>query len=206
MKKTADTCLQYQVYNWLSSMEGAHIKKQNREISFQNEFYEGIICFYENHILELSILDKETGEISFYLHFEIRKMENVKNNVQAFLEFFNKNQVKELLDVKEITKGSKPIKLLISCTSGLTSTYFAYKIKNLMEKAGVKILVDAASFIEISKLYDKYDCILLAPQIAYKLSEYQREYGSKVMAIESMDFATYDVNRVINKILPVLLA
>ncbi len=40
----------------------------------------------------------------------------------------------------------------------------------------------------------------MAPQIAYKLPEYRQKYGDRVMTVDSRDFASYDVNRVLNRL------
>ena len=99
----------------------------------------------------------------------------------------------------------RPIRLLISCTSGMTSSYFAYTMQNSLNTAGLVMTVDAVSYTEIDKVQEAYDYILLAPQIAYKLSEYQAKYGSKVMSIDAMDFASSNVNRVVNKLMEMSL-
>ena len=49
-------------------------------------------------------------------------------------------------------------------------------------------------------MQSQYDYILLAPQIAYKLPEYRQKYGDRVMTVDSRDFASYDVKRVLNRL------
>ncbi len=94
------------------------------------------------------------------------------------------------------------MKLLVSCTSGLTSSYyFAYTMKNALDKAGVPVIIGAVSFTEIDKVQARYDYILLAPQITYKLPEYRKKYGDRVMNVDSRDFARYDVIRVMNRLI-----
>ena len=74
-------------------------------------------------------------------------------------------------------------------------------MKNALDKVGVEATIDAVSFTEIDKVQSEYDYILLAPQIAYKLPEYRKKYGNRVMKVDSRDFASYDVNRVINRVI-----
>ncbi len=74
-------------------------------------------------------------------------------------------------------KNGQLMWLLISCTSGVTSSYFAYTMKNAMNKAGLEIIIDAISITEIHKIHSQYDYILLAPQVAYALPEYRKKYG-----------------------------
>ena len=52
----------------------------------------------------------------------------------------------------------------------------------------------------LARFQDQYDYILLAPQIAYKLPEYRAKYGDRVMTVDSRDFASSDVGRVLNRL------
>ncbi len=200
MKERNHKSLQCQIYHQLASMSCAHIRKKCGIISFCNEVYEASVIFHENSLMELSIEDKKTSETPFYLHFEAREPKTARNNIQAFFDFFrDKNPSKEHFDI-HAAKNGQSMKLLVSCTSGLTSSYFAYTMKNALEKAGIDITIDAVSYTEIDKMQSQYDYILLAPQIAYKLPEYRQRYGDRVMTVDSRDFASYDVNRVLNRL------
>lgn len=200
MKKRKQQSLQCEIYDRLASMDCARIRKPCGVISFCNEAYEAFVSFHEDSLMELSIEDKKTGETPFYLHFEARDKKTACENIQAFFSFFkDKNPVRESLDMS-IVKNGQPMRLLVSCTSGLTSSYFAYTMKNALNKAGMDITIDAVGFTEIDKVQSQYDYILLAPQIAYKLPEYREKYGDRVMTVDSRDFASYDVTRVLNRI------
>lgn len=63
MKKAKS--LQCELYDWLSSMECARIKKKCSIITFTNEMYEASVIFHDNNLIELSIEEKKTGEIPF---------------------------------------------------------------------------------------------------------------------------------------------
>ncbi len=181
-------------------MERARIEKKCGIIVFTNEMYEASVIFHDNNLIELSIEEKKTGEISFYLHFEAYEKKSSRDNIQAFFDFFmDKKPTKEDLD-SIVVKNERSLKLLVSCTSGMTSSYFAYTMKKVLNNAGIDVTIDAVSYREIDRIQSEYDYILLAPQIAYMLKEYQKKYGNKVMAVESKDFASYNVKRVINQI------
>lgn len=200
MREKKEKSLQCELYDWLASMKCARVKKKCGIISFTNEIYEALVVFHEDNLMELSIEDKKTGETPFYLHFEAKDAKTAHDNIQAFFAFFcDRSPVKEHLDVTGV-KYRQPVRLLVSCTSGLTSSYFAYTMKNALDKVGVEAVIDAVSVTEIDKVQSGYDYILLAPQIAYKLPEYRKKYGNKVVKVDSRDFASYDVNRVMNRI------
>ena len=205
MKERTEKSLKCKIYHELASMKCAHVDNQAKKICFCNKDYHVTVAFHENCILELSVEDKETGGIPFYLHFQMKELETSQNNIRAFFDFFSKKkEQREQLNVSAIS-SHRPIRLLISCTSGMTSSYFAYTMQNSLNTAGLVMTVDAVSYTEIDKVQEAYDYILLAPQVAYKLSEYQAKYGSKVMSIDAMDFASSNVNRVVNKLMEMSL-
>lgn len=200
MEEKEKKSLQCEIYDQLASMECARVRKKCGVISFCNEAYDALAVFHENNIMELFVEDRRTGETPFYLHFEAKDPESARDNIQAFFDFFkDKKPMKENLDVATVKHG-QGMRLLVSCTSGLTSSYFAYTMRNALEKADIDISIDAASCAEIDELQGNYDYILLAPQIAYKLPEYREKYGDRVMTVDSRDFASYDVNKVINRL------
>lgn len=200
MEKEEQKSLQCEIYKKMASMKCARIRKKCAIISFCNETYEAMAAFHENSLMELSIEDKKTGETLFYLHFETIDARTACDNIEAFFDFLkDKKPEKEGLDITA-EKNKQPMKLLVSCTSGLTSSYFAYTMQNALDEAGIPIVVDAVSVTEIDKVQARYDYILLAPQIAYKLPEYRGKYGNRVMKVDSRDFASNDVVRVINRL------
>ena len=193
-------CLKCEIFHELASMSHACVNKKAERISFCNDKYHATVAFHENCIVELTVTDKGTDEIPFYLHFQMREPESSRNNIKAFFDFFmKKDEEKDELDVAALAK-SRPIKLLISCTSGMTSSYFAYTLQNSLSSEGLVMAIDAVSYTQIDKVWEEYDYILLAPQIAYKLPEYQSKYGKKVMTIDAMDFARGNVNGVVNRL------
>lgn len=201
MRKREQKSLQCEIYEQMASMKCAHVRKKCGIISFCNETYEALAVFHEDSLIELSIEDKKTGGTPFYLHFEAIDAETARDNMEAFFDFLKDNRpVKESLDITA-KKHKHPMKLLVSCTSGLTSSYFAYTMKNALDRAGIPIIVDAVSFTEIDKVQAGYDYILLAPQIGHKQPEYREKYGNRVMKVDSRDFASYDVIRVMNRLI-----
>ena len=100
----------------------------------------------------------------------------------------------------EAVKNRHPMRILVSCSSGFTSSYFAHSIEDASKEAGIEVTVHGASYTEIDKIQELYDYILTAPQIVYKLQEYREKYGDKMIAVDSRTFATYDANRILNQI------
>ena len=134
----------------------------------------------------------------FYLHFQ---MHDMNSSLQQFNTFFHylTTPSSEHHDMNVHQTDIK--KILLSCSGGLTTSYFAYSIQEMMNHRDLGIQVDAVGYSDIDNVANEYDIILLAPQIAYMLPEYREKYGNKVMTIETVDFATSDFEGIIQKAL-----
>lgn len=185
------------MYRWVSSMEHIHECKNSGSLCVCNEMYHARITFYKDNVIELSIRDKKTEQSVFYLHFEMQDFKTVRDNIQLFFQFLKEPYKKEKLHQSKYGN----INILLSCTTGLTTSYFAYLMQEALQKVCKGICIDAVSYLELDKIESEYDYILLAPQISYKFQELKKKYGSKVMVIDAMDFASNNVNHVINQIM-----
>lgn len=106
------------------------------------------------------------------------------------------------LDASKVSSHEQ-LKILLSCTAGLTTSYFAYLMQEALAPLKENITIDAVSYLDLDQVQQDYDVILLAPQIAYKYPELKERYGSKLMKIDTLDFATGNVNHVLNEVLSV---
>ncbi|MCI8297752.1 MAG: hypothetical protein HFG22_18135 [Lachnospiraceae bacterium] len=198
MSKEQQTPWTKEIYTWVASMKCARVGKNPDHIYFCCKGRKGTISFYEGTIIELVVEDKATGETPFYIHFAIQDIQETKENVEIFFRFLEgKEEGKAQLDVSAI-RQTKPLKLLVSCSCGITSSYFALLMQQALDGAGSQIQVAAVSYTEVEKVQEAYDHILLAPQIGYMLPKFQQKYGDKVLAIDMVDFASRNVEHVIN--------
>ena len=201
MNEKMQTPLTREIYDWISSMKCAHVGENPNHIYFCCKGRKGTISFYDGYIIELAVEDKETGETLFYIHFAIQDIEETKKNVQIFFQFLEgKEGEKAQLNLSAVGQ-TKPLKLLVSCSCGITSTYFAHLMQETLDQAGSGIKVSAVSYTDVEKVHEEYDHILLAPQISYMLPEFQKKYGNKVLAIDMVDFASHNVGHVLNTIM-----
>ncbi len=189
-----------EIYRWVSSMKCAHISKNPNRIHFYHQTRKGTIAFYEGYILELSVEDCQSGQCPFYIHFAIQGKEQAKGNIRLFFQALEgKGAGQEALD-RCAVRRMKPLKILVSCSCGITSSYFALLMQESLNQAGAKITADAVGNTGVEEVGSRYDYILLAPQIGHMLPEFQEKYGDKVLAIDFMDFASRNVNHVLNLI------
>ena len=152
----------------------------------QTDYAEGQVIFHEKDIIELIIQNKRTGENEFYLHFRLEDKEHADS---LFTEMRQ-----TLIDLR----AKKKIRILLSCTSGMTTSYFASELTKAAETLRIDYEFNAVSFAKIYETGFDYDVILLAPQIHY---EYERTAqifrDAIVMKIPTAVFAQYNTGELI---------
>jgi len=94
--------------------------------------------------------------------------------------------------------GPKPIKVLMVCALGMSSSLLEGKTKEAAVKAGVPFELKAVSAQEVAR-WDPtlhwYDLVLVAPQVFYKrrsIEEMARPHGIMVQGIDPTVFGMVD--------------
>ena len=186
------------IRKWILSHQGVQACCRNCILCIKGNEVKGTIQFYEDNIVELRIKNIVSEEDIFYLHFQMHDMHSALQQFDTFFQYLTKPMTQhEDIRVQE----SCIQKILLSCSGGLTTSYFAYSIQEILNQKDMNMQVDAVAYTDIDKVAAGYDMILLAPQIAYMLPEYKKKYGCKVMSIESIDFATSNFEGIIEKAL-----
>ena len=209
MKNPNQKLLNEFTFNMIAFLEGARVvDKEKRVIFLDGEFYHAEIRFYLGKVAEFTAKDRKSDEILYYLHFEMTDFDTIYHHISSLVHFLQGYRPGRRLPVENVKKMDKqqmePLKILISCTSGMTSSYFAWLMQAAAEKMSDRIQVEAADYMRLDGIHEKYDYILLAPQIAYKLEEFRRKFGgNRVMAINVTDFASRNVDDVLEKILKI---
>ncbi len=182
------------IYKW--TILNNHVDAGNeQEIKFSNNQLNATIDFHQNNILELSINEKDTNENVYYLHFEMKNIKNTVKHIQTFLSYFKDPHKEEQQLVND-----RDMNILLSCSAGITTSYFASLMNDVLKESKHNIHVDAISYMNLDSIINQYDIVLLAPQIAYKYGELKEKYGNKIMVIDDKDFATYNVKHVLNEV------
>lgn len=166
----------YWLINQISSDHYLYLQKDN--IKFEDEYSIGDIQFYKNNIIEQSIIDKETQKSIYYIHFELQ-------NFQQAVKLF-----KELMRSFEENANTKQLRVLLCCSGGLTTSYFAIRMNDLIELKKVKCHVEATAVSKLKDVKDQYDIVLLAPQVSYLLPDIKNQFKDlKVDVIPTHCFA-----------------
>ncbi len=163
------------------------LKETEDKISLENDSIESYITFNDNNIIELCVYNKVKENTEFYLHFQ---MNNLKHAVNLF------DEMKETID----KINTKPyINVILCCSGGLTTSYFAQKINETVELLDLNIHVSAVGYHNLYKIKDDYDIVLLAPQISYELAQTKALLKDKIVKeIPASVFATYDVHTILD--------
>ncbi|MBQ7704956.1 MAG: ROK family protein [Selenomonadaceae bacterium] len=159
------------------------ISEKGGNIEIKTSYAVGNINFYELEvtIVEMSVTNLADDENKFYLHFELREI--------AYAEELFSQMLETITDLKNQQK----LKILLSCTGGLTTGFFADKLNEAAELLSLEYEFDAVPFHKIYNVGFDYSVILLAPQIAYQLKNAQEILHDKlVLKIPPKVFASYD--------------
>jgi PTS system cellobiose-specific IIB component len=148
-------------------------------ILIENHDYHYTVFFTRNKIMEYQV--KEEENISYYLHCHFVNFLNATQLFHDFLTYLNK---------------FIPLKVLICCSSALTSSYLVEGLKEYAQSHHENISYTACSYNRI--LEAEYDLILLAPQIGYLRKQLPKDMNIKV--IPTQLYATYDYGKITDMI------
>ena len=157
------------------------IEEVGENFKIKNSCAEGQINFYaQENIVEMSVDDLQ-GENKFYLHFEL-------NDLKTAEKFFD-----EMLQTLKDLQSKKITKILLSCTSGLTTGFFAEKLNSAAKILSLDYEFSAVPFNRISEVAEDFEIILLAPQVSYQFEEIKKFLpNKKVFKIPTKIFASYN--------------
>ena len=142
------------------------------------------VTFNTMNIIELSVTNTFTNEIEFYLHFQMKTMKHAIELFHEMLESIHK------LIHRPITK------ILLSCSGGMTTSFFAEKMNEAAKLLYLNFEVSAIGYNQLYNVGEDYDVIMLAPQISYMHAKVQEILKDQVVIkIPPQVFAKYDVGK-----------
>ncbi len=177
--------LQYRT--WIKQQVNSPFSYQESadQIDIDAGYAKASLVFHEQDIIELMITNSADGEISFYLHFQLKEEDHAKN-------LFN-----ELLDTLKNLKNKQKCKILLSCSSALTTSFFAQELNKAAETLKLDYDFAAVSFNHLYEKGSDYDVILLAPQIHYEYDKVKEILQDQiVLKIPAAVFAQYNTGGV----------
>jgi len=179
--------LNFDFKSWIQEQQNDEyeiIVENNQLIKLKTTYGEASISFTdidESTIVEFNIVSKKDNMAKFYLHFELKDEEHTK-------QLYN-----EMIDTLISLKNEKTLKVLLSCSAGLTTSMFAENLNSLADMLGLDYQFNAVSYLSIYEEAENYDVILIAPQIGYMLNRLKESLSDKlVLQIPTSVFASYD--------------
>jgi len=161
-------------------------QKNQNIIYLTTEYGKASIIFNEYNIIEFQVINTFNDEVEFYLHFQMKTM---KHAIELFQEMLD--CLKKLVD-RPITK------ILLSCSGGLTTSFFASKMNDASRLLFLNYQVDAIAYNQLFDVGNDYDVIMLAPQISYMHAKVQEILTNQiVLKIPPQVFAKYDVGKML---------
>ena len=147
----------------------------------QSKCAKGLISFHEMGIIELSVDNLINGENEFYLHFQFNTFEHAMHLFEEMVDC-----IKNIIE--------KPVlKVLLSCSSGLTTSLYAEMLKEAAGVLNLDMEFNAVAVSELATEAKNYDVIMLAPQIAYQYNKMKAMLKNRlVLNIPPQIFAKYD--------------
>lgn len=119
--------------------------KDQNKIILETKYGVANVIFYKFNIIELNVIGKIDQESCFFLHFQ---MNNINHAINLFYEMVE--------CLKTLIKKPK-IKILLCCSGGLTTTYFAYKIDEAIQLFALDYEIAATGYNELFKKGEQYD-------------------------------------------------
>ena len=159
------------------------ISEVGGNIEIKTSYAVGKINFYELevNIVEMNVTNLADEENKFYLHFELRELE------------YAESLFAEMLDTIIDLKNQQKTKVLLSCTGGLTTGFFADKLNEAANLLSLNYEFNAVPFHKLYEVAFDYSIILLAPQIGYQIKNAQEVLNNQlVLKIPPKVFASYD--------------
>lgn len=166
---------------WVTyQLENYHLEENDDVISFHSKNANGHIGFYDNDIIEMQIVSTKSEEVEFYLHFQFQNFLHAK-------DLFSQMNT-TLQQIEE----SKTIKVLLSCSSALTTSMFASMLEESAKENHLDMHFEALPVTDLLYQGDNYDLIMLAPQVSYQLPKLKNTLKAKIIALPAQIFARYD--------------
>lgn len=146
-----------------------------------NDYALAEINFWPEEIIEIKITAKKDEETKYYLHFQQKDQEHT---IKLY---------EEMVEALANVKNNHELKVLLSCSSGFTTSYFAEKLNEAAKALDLSYNFSAVSYYDIYEHVQNYDVVLIAPQIGYMLKKLQASLDkTPVFQIPTAAFAAYD--------------
>ena len=202
------TELAVEFHSWIASrasllrhsIEGCNVEIPDGEhVVLSTEKAVAHVNFYEldpgtPEVIELNIIPADDPENpTFFLHFEMDDLDHAK-------KLFD-----ELVDSLAQLTAQKATKILLTCTSPMTTTFFARKLQEVAATLSLDFEFEALPITLALQEAGSYDVVMLAPQVHMRRAEMVEKHpGLVVCEIPGAVFGSYDAGTAMRMLLNAL--
>ncbi len=165
-------------------------QEKGDHIIVDTEFACGTTSFYlleQFTVVEMSVVNKSSSEIVFYLHFELNDLPHAQELFQEMI----------LAVLKQENTSAQ--RILLCCSSAITTSFFKEKLNNAVRLLKLNIYFDAVSYNNLFMEGYSSDVILLAPQISHEYDKVREVFRDKlVLKVPTAIFAAYNVSELLD--------
>lgn len=187
----------FDFHTWMCEQHGNYQLKENDERHYHilSGKIDGEINFYPvdegPDIVEFRIEQNE--ETKFFLHF------------QPIDEVHAKGLYEEFIHKIYSMENEKQLKILLCCSVGMTTSFFAEKLNETARQLDEDIGFNAVSVNQVYSVGEEYDAVLVAPQVGYMTKRLQEALPDvPVVQISAQIFGAYDSMACIKMVLEVI--
>jgi Phosphotransferase system cellobiose-specific component IIB len=90
--------------------------------------------------------------------------------------------------------------IALICEHGASTGLCVRKMREAAKNEGIECTIDAYSALQLDSIVGTMDCILIGPQLSYKLDNFKQtypEYAKKMAVINSMDFGMMNGSKIL---------
>ena len=147
----SEEALAYRRWICERDIEGCSIKEMDGDgLTIDSDVATGVVNFYDidgTTVVELRLEGKRDSSPLFFLHFELEDMERAHSLFE------------EMMDVLRAKLNSKTHHVLLCCTCGMTTTFFAMKLNECATGLGLDYEFSAKPIEEPVKEGSKYSAV-----------------------------------------------
>lgn len=92
------------------------------------------------------------------------------------------------------------MKIMLICAGGMSTGMLMKKMEKWAVDKGIELVVKAYGVQSYEEEFQQYDCILIGPQISYKVEEIKSKVNIPVDQIQSFDYAIGNVDNIMKQV------
>ena len=164
-------------------------ENEEGNLEVESKFALGRVNFYEDDIVELRIDMIRDNTTEFFLHFQLKDLKRAQDLYV------------EMEEAMRSLKDRQVVHIVLSCTSGLTTSYYAELLNAASKTLNLNYEFKAVSYNRLESEMHGKDMLLLAPQVHFERKKLQEKYPNVLVRnIPAQTFGKYDTGTLIEMI------